>query len=523
MKLLRRLILTTLILTQVLTPVSFAAADMTPSTPTITVSDPQPELASAPLLLTSYMTDSLPIYVQIYNTSSDLVALADYTLDFSVQAMDDTVLDVSLPLSGYIKPKSYIVIARDDLVANADQTYTLTVDSVDFKEVKSLQISTANYAPDVRATDFLPATRYDLSQTSAGNYTKAQTFIATQLTVPLVGGGYYNYAGTTAVRVVEFLANAANCAPLEENANCYDFVELQNQGDAPIDLAGYRLRTGYGNVTASISTSVALDGILLPGEFMAVAKRDDQKPLDIVASGGNIWLEDAYGLHTYADTVVTYGDLSDVTHEGLSWAYDSSDSAWKWATPTPGAVNDFVIAGRGSAAATDNPSTAETVLKPCAANQFRNPETNRCKLIAATLSTSLVPCAADQYRSAETNRCRSIDTILASSPVPCSENQFRNPETGRCKLLANAADTTLKPCPTGQERNPDTNRCRKVSAATMPAAAFPVEAIKDSGKAFVGWYALGGVVLLGVAYGAFEWRHEIGRLIAKAVTVVRSK
>jgi hypothetical protein len=64
------------------------------------------------------------------------------------------------------------------------------------------------------------------------------------------------------------------------------------------------------------------------------------------------------------------------------------------------------------------------------------------------------------------------------------------------------------PCKAGQERNPETNRCRNATAA-VPVADFAVAPIADTGKAFVGWLALGGIGLLAVGYGAWEWRREV--------------
>ena len=73
------------------------------------------------------------------------------------------------------------------------------------------------------------------------------------------------------------------------------------------------------------------------------------------------------------------------------------------------------------------------MLKPCRDDQYRNPETNRCKSIASASST-LKPCAADQYRNPETNRCKKISSS-SSSLKPCRSDQERNPETNRCKKV----------------------------------------------------------------------------------------
>ena len=56
-----------------------------------------------------------------------------------------------------------------------------------------------------------------------------------------------------------------------------------------------------------------------------------------------------------------------------------------------------------------------------------------------------------------------------------------------------------------------------------PDAAFAVEPIKDSVDVFVGWWALGGVLAAGAAYGAWEWREEVSQIIRNAVKTGRSQ
>jgi len=61
-----------------------------------------------------------------------------------------------------------------------------------------------------------------------------------------------------------------------------------------------------------------------------------------------------------------------------------------------------------------------------------------------------------------------------------------------------------------------------VSTEVLAATNFPVEPIVDTGQAFAAWWALGGVVILGAGYGAWEWRHEIGRVIQNIMTRSRN-
>jgi hypothetical protein len=149
----------------------------------------------------------------------------------------------------------------------------------------------------------------------------------------------------------------------------------------------------------------------------------------------------------------------------------------------------------------------------CEEGFSRNALTGRCNKVAAI--AALAPCSPGQYRSPETNRCRSLATTTSALSA-CQPGQYRSPETNRCRSLATES-TALKPCNQGYERNLDTNRCRKVLGAStdIPSAAFAVEPIKDTAKAFAAWWALGGVLLLGLGYAGWEWRYEIRQFISR--------
>ena len=530
MKYLRRFVIALLIISQFIAPTGYADSGGTAlayNDDAITVVTPTSPLPAPPLFITSYMVDQLPVYVQIYNSTSDIVDLSAWQLNYTLRsAVDNELVDGALTLSGYIKPNSYLVVGDSAIVTNPDIALNIGADSADFKEVTALSLTAAGYGDnpwDKTIIMLEGGGQYYLKKASGTvNYTSKATYsVVTEEDFELFGGGYYSFIDSTPLRITELLANQANCAPLDNNTTCHDFVEIQNRSDTPVDLSGYRLRIGYGNVAASVTNSVPLTGVLDGGSFLAVQARSDGEPLDLTAGGGSAWLEDIYGLHIYAETAMNYSDFSDTTDKGIAYALDDSDGTWKNATnPTPGTVNDFSVPtiepGRGGVE--DN---SVSTLEPCAANQYRNPETNRCKLIAIVTST-FGPCAEGQYRSAETNRCRSLTSAI-SQLAPCAADQYRNPDTGRCKLIASLASDTLKPCAEGQERNPDTNRCRKVAASIIPAADFPVDVVNETAKSFVGWYALGGVLLLGVGYGVLEWRHEIGQLIRKAATVVHRR
>ena len=170
--------------------------------------------------------------------------------------------------------------------------------------------------------------------------------------------------------------------------------------------------------------------------------------------------------------------------------------------PTPGADNVATVAGVAV--------EELTLPTPCAVNQYRNPDTGRCRLIASA-GPALTPCKDGQYRSEETNRCRNI-AADANVLAPCDAGEERNAETGRCRKIVVAVVAAA--CKEGQERNPDTNRCRTVTK--MPAAGYAVLGAKTENTG--SWYALaaiGGIVLLAVGYAIWEWHDEIGKFFTK--------
>jgi hypothetical protein len=208
------------------------------------------------------------------------------------------------------------------------------------------------------------------------------------------------------------------------------------------------------------------------------------------------------------DTAAAYVDPAD----GLSWAL--IDDIWQYTNqPTPGAPNlaSVVVEKREVV-------KAAAELAPCAPNQYRSEETNRCRQIV-TAGSTLTPCKVGQYRNEETNRCRSIASDVATL-VPCAAGEERNPETNRCRAVLGAA-TELAPCAVGEERNPDTNRCRKV-VSTIPTVGFAVEPIADKASDMAGWWAFGGVSTLALGYAGWEWRTEALHLIRKVGAFFRS-
>jgi hypothetical protein len=264
-----------------------------------------------------------------------------------------------------------------------------------------------------------------------------------------------------------------------------EFVEIYNPSDSAVDLTFYILKVGDTDAVYSFPVGATIG----PGEYRTF--NDSQMKFTLVNSSGRVILT-AIGGSVFGDTGV-YESAA----EGESWAL--IDSTWQYTNrPTPNAQNMVSVVTE----APNDSSSSE--LKPCNPDQYRNPETNRCKKYE---TTSLKPCKEGQYRSTETNRCRNVTS--ASTLTPCKEGQYRNPETNRCRKIASTS--SLKPCDEDQYRNPETNRCRKKESISVPEADYAVKGVDDGPEAFTGWWALGGVGVLAAGYAGWEWRREITR------------
>ena len=433
--------------------------------------DPAQIKTDSPVLITAYAVQGPRVeYVQLFNTSTEVIDLENWKVSYTIGGQSQPV-EIGT-LSGLLKPSDYVLLA-DGSVPSADFPYILTIPAGVTANATTIILGSPlylNHTVTVNTTN-----HYWQRNRSAttGNY--LSTFSAL-LAIPssLFGGGLYEYPDQTMLQFSEVLANPRSCSPLDAALDCRDYVKLFNPTDQAIDLSLFRLRVGYQGQSSSSSNTYSLSGTIEPGHFAVINSSSDNRPISITNSGGFVWLEDAYGIKRYDNTVQEYADASAESKKGQAWAYDPSDGAWKWTTqPTP----------------LDVPS----VFPPA---------------IAAARSTtlqSLTPCKEGQYRSEDTNRCRNIAS--ASVLVPCKDGQYRSEETNRCRSIL--AEATLTPCLEGQERNLETNRCRKKASSEIPEAAFAVEEMKEAGKAFAGWWALGGIGTLALGRGIWEWRSEV--------------
>lgn len=288
------------------------------------------------------------------------------------------------------------------------------------------------------------------------------------------------------IELTELLPNPAG----SDTGN--EFVELHNPNPFPVKLSGYIVQFG-----ANFEKSYAVPSYLLqPDEYVAFGNQDSGYTLVNSQSRARLVAPDG--------TTVSETPLYTNPPDGQSWAL--IDGVWRYTNrPTYGEANLASFEDENEAGG------AATIASACPAGKYRNPLTNRCRNIEADAAVVAV-CDADQYRNPETGRCKKITTV--GGLTPCKDNQYRSEETNRCRTIE-AASANLTPCKEGQERNPDTNRCRNVAATSVPNAAFAVQPVADSAKAFMGWWALGGVGVAALGYAGWEWRREVLNAIRK--------
>lgn len=295
-----------------------------------------------------------------------------------------------------------------------------------------------------------------------------------------------------------FIASNIIITELFPNPNGADagneFIELYNAGADTVNLSDYVLMMS-GKAFHFPSAKLLLSEtyvVFSDNELDVVFPNTAGVELSIVAKNGVV-----------TSTMPAYSSAP----TGQSW--EVQNGYWSYSNqPTPGAEN------KPHAGEPVDEEDAK-VLAPCASNQYRSVETNRCRLLSVS-SASVTPCKEGQYRSEETNRCRSIAQTVAASLKPCSDDQFRNPATGRCKKIA-STDDFLQPCDAGWERSSETNRCRKIKATSLPLAAFPVTQTDPSSGSFSMMVTVAAVVIGAMGYAVWEWRHEIAGTLSRFI------
>ena len=288
------------------------------------------------------------------------------------------------------------------------------------------------------------------------------------------------------------------------------FIEIVNSGEKTVITTGCKLAVGDAGVRENIG-----DIELNPGEFLTIKIKNTK--LKLPKTKGKVYLLDEAGSKI---------DISEYKNIPKDASWSLVDDEWtRTFAITEGSANIFKeypdcqsgyernVLGRCVKIAIP---PAES---PCPVGQYRHPETRRCRKIEA--AKTITPCKDGYYRSEETGRCRSIASAAAKTLKPCPEGQFRNSATGRCKKIA-STDDIAKECPEGFERNPQTKRCRKIKSANMPTVGSAAAEVKQVAGATWGWWVFGGVSLLAVGYGVWQWRWEISQFVRKIRESIKS-
>lgn len=488
---------------------------------------PTPIPANADIIVSGFDVQSGRLQaIELRNMTDKLIDLGR----FAVEAvyLDDTGSEASCRVSqlGYIYAKQYVTIVQSGVTVNVDHSddtvaYDAALSCDDASgvlvsiEVVAVDAATPEVVERVLVEDAAPALNGRWIRKTTGSY---RTGMIADFVAPgkadarsLYYGELYQPPYAPPLTIIEMYMTPPLCAPDDVALTCVRYVKVRNDaqiGDAPLDLGRYRLRAGLPTSSSTATNTTTLRGYLAPGEVTFITQAIDGRSVYIGSSEGSAWFEDRLGLVSYREQskVAPYVGAGTVARTGLSWAFDPTDNEWKWSLPSPDTVENIIrlpASGKGA--------VEPKQLVPCNDNQYRSEETGRCRAIATT--AALTPCKDGQYRSEQTNRCRTI-ALAGGTLVPCKDNQYRSEETNRCRLIATAA-SNLVPCKDNQYRSEETNRCRTIVSTTIPAAAFAVEPIADTGKAFVGWWVLGGVGLIAVGYAAWEWRREVSLLIRR--------
>ena len=425
-------------------------------------------------------TDSLKV-VEFHNETSDPIDLREW----SVEASDNSGLICQISLSSWLLPDDYVVMASSDagLTDSTGNVREFTICSQDQRTIDTITLlKSGEVQEEITPSQIGAFARKGTTHTYRnGTFTHDFEAMNASSRTSFYAGVWYDPLLATDVQISEILPRARSCSPVEVAGDCSDYVKLYNPPTDDIDLSTLRLRIGYQGQTVSSSNTLNLAGLLGAGQYGVFASKADGSPLSIANDGGWVWLEDTYGTLLYSDTVVEYPSASSVTKIGWAWAYNEVSGEWQW-TSIPSPFNQASVFTEP--AKEEKPITAASSLTPCRSDQYRNPLTNRCRLIASSTS-SLKACAA---------------------------NQYRNPVTNRCKSLTSSTSSALKPCAANQERNPETNRCR-AKPAVLAAADFPVETIKGAPESTVGWWAFVGVGSMAAGYAGWEWRRELAEMV----------
>ena len=288
------------------------------------------------------------------------------------------------------------------------------------------------------------------------------------------------------------------------------FIEIINSGEKTVITTGCKLTVGDSGVRENIG-----DIELNPGEFLTIKIKNTK--LKLPKTKGKVYLLDEAGSQIDSAEYEKLAKSSSWSLIDDEWMQtfmitENSENIFK---EYPDCQSGYERNALGKCVKIATPP----VESPCPVGQYRHPETRRCRKIE--VEKTITPCKDGYYRSEETGRCRSIASAAAKTLKPCPEGQFRNSATGRCKKIA-STDDIAKECPEGFERNPQTKRCRKIKSANMPTVGSAAAEVKQVAGATWGWWVFGGMSLLAVGYGVWQWRWEISQFVRKIRESIKS-
>lgn len=463
---------------------------------------------SVPLIITAYRINENGIdleFFELFNQSNSIINLTQFSI-WDVE--NSRAARLKGPDAGYMRPDTHVVVSVSGYIN--DSTYSL--DSwtgseetpIGLKPIKTISIRREGYNQTTTTLGDYGVVR--VRNLIASGYSSATSVQAygdgswrpkdSEGRVVLYDDGVYVVPeAPRGLLINEVYSYASSCSPLESSVLCGDFIELYNDSLEAIVLDDLVLRTDSNSSGRTSSNTFTLAGELLPYDFLLISLTDSGGRLSLTNSGGYVWVEDAWGLRSYSETLQPYPSASS-SQQGYAYAIDD-ELYWHWTTtPTPGQAN--VI------------TTPVSIVAACPEGKYRNPETGRCRNIEDAVN-ELAACAEGYERNPLTNRCRKISST--STLTPCLEGYERNPATNRCRSIAGVV-AGLMPCDEGYERNPSTNRCRKVVTSEVPAAPFAVEPYEQPVQAWQWW--VGGTIAAGVAgYAIWEWRKEISQFLLK--------
>lgn len=248
-----------------------------------------------------------------------------------------------------------------------------------------------------------------------------------------------------------------------------EFIEVYNAATQVVDISGFMVWVGN---TPVKGMSLPVMDPLQPGEYRAIF--NSVVPFTLVNTSGKVRLTDH--AENFIDETLPY----DSPEEGWSWIL-MTENTWEYTNhSTPGEANML-----------DKSQLDDLVtVKECATNQYRHPETNRCRLLA-----------------------------IVAQPTACKEGQYRSAETNRCRN--NIVTATQTPCKAGQERNDETNRCRTIKQLSKADYGVLGASSKTSPNQWYVIAAVGTVLAILLGYAAWEWRGELKNFMNRVIRFVR--